>query len=73
MMYHRKGITYSNEVRASLDDVRISPKNAGILAPVLFRRSLDIKYDITDYMKRHWKETYKRRQHPSQSSFLTGR
>ena len=58
MMYHRKGITYANEVRASFDDVRITPDNASILAPVLFRRSQDIKYDITKYMKAHWNEPH---------------
>ena len=57
MMYHRKGITYADEVRASLDNVRITPDNAGILAPIICRRTHDIKYDITNYMKKHWKET----------------
>lgn len=56
MMYHRKGITYADEVRADFDNVRITPDNAGILAPILVRRSQDIRYDITRYMKEHWKE-----------------
>ncbi len=56
VMYHRQGITYAEEVRASFDDVRITPANAGILAPILLRREQDVTYDIKQYMKDHWKE-----------------
>ena len=56
MMYHRKGITSPEEVRASFDNVQVTEDNAGILAPVLLRREQDIRYDIRRYMKAHWQE-----------------
>ena len=58
MMYHRKGITYADEVRADFDRIHITPDNAGIMAPILLGRSMDIQYDITRFMKENWKETH---------------
>ena len=57
MVYHRKGITDPEDVRASLDKIQITKCNAGILAPVLLRREQDIQYDIRRYMKEHWKDS----------------
>lgn len=56
MMYHRKGITYAEDVRAEMDQVRITKENAGILAPILVRREQDCKYDVRQYMKDHWRD-----------------
>ena len=54
VMYHQRGITYAEDVRASFDSVKITASNVAILAPILLRRTQDIKYDIKQYMKDHW-------------------
>lgn len=41
-------------VRASFDDVKVTAKNAAILAPILARREEDKKYDLVKYMKENW-------------------
>ncbi len=46
-----KNVTSPLEVRASLDNVRVTPQNAHILAPVLARREQDKMYDFTHFMK----------------------
>lgn len=56
MMYHRKGIIYAEDVRASFDHVAVTPSNAAILAPILLRRSQDVAYDIKQFMKNHWRD-----------------
>ena len=56
MMYHPKGQPYPEEVRASFDNVTITASNAGILAPILFQRQQDIRYDMKQFMKEHWQE-----------------
>ena len=43
------------EVRASFDNVKITPQNAAILAPILARREEDKKYDLISYMQKNWK------------------
>ena len=52
--FTNKKITSPEEVRASLDNVKITPNNAYIFAPILLRRELDKKYDFKKFMK----ETY---------------
>lgn len=42
------------EVRASFDNVKLTPQNAGILAPILARREEDKKYDLVKYMQERW-------------------
>lgn len=42
------------DVRASFDNVKITPQNAAILAPILARREEDKKYDLKEYMHRNW-------------------
>lgn len=44
------------EVRASFDDVKVTAKNAAILAPILARREEDKKYDLVKYMQEKWKK-----------------
>jgi hypothetical protein len=44
-------------VRASLDDVTITPNNAAILAPVLARREEDKRYDLVSYMQKNWRNS----------------
>ena len=41
-------------VRASFDDVKITPQNAGILAPILARREEDKRYDLVRYLQKNW-------------------
>ena len=43
------------QVRASFDNVKITPQNAAILAPVLARREEDKRYDLVKYMQKNWK------------------
>ena len=43
-------------VRASFDNVKITPQNAAILAPILARREEDKRYDLVKYMKENWKK-----------------
>lgn len=43
------------QVRASLDCVKITAKNAAILAPILARQEDDKKYNLVSYMQQHWK------------------
>lgn len=56
MTYHRKDITNPEEVRASFDIVKITAENAKIITPILIQRELDLKYNITQYMKDHWND-----------------
>ena len=56
-MYRDKALPPSpEEVRASFDQVKITPKNAGIFAPVLVRRKEDQKYDLVSYLKANWRK-----------------
>ena len=41
-------------VRASFDNVKITPQNAAILAPILARREEDKRYDLVRYMQENW-------------------
>ena len=41
-------------VRASFDNVKITPQNAGILAPILSRREEDKRYDLVRYLQENW-------------------
>lgn len=43
-------------VRASFDNMRITPQNAAILAPILARREEDRKYDLVSYMQKNWRK-----------------
>lgn len=43
-------------VRASFDDVKITPQNAHIFAPILSRREEDKKYDLVSYMQKNWRK-----------------
>lgn len=42
------------EVRASFDNVKITPQNAAILAPILARREEDKRYDLVRYLQENW-------------------
>lgn len=42
------------QVRASFDDVKVTAKNAAILAPILARREDDKRYDLVKYMQENW-------------------
>lgn len=42
------------EVRASFDNVKITPQNVAILAPILARREEDKRYDLVKYMQENW-------------------
>ena len=44
------------QVRASFDNVKITPQNAAILAPVLARWEEDKRYDLVKYMQKNWKQ-----------------
>lgn len=44
------------EVRASFDRVKITSKNAAILAPILMRREDDKKYNLVSYMQQNWRK-----------------
>lgn len=46
-----KEVTLPEEVRASLDNVKITVNNAHIFAPILLRREQDKKYDFKQFMK----------------------
>lgn len=50
----KKGVTSPQEVRASFDNVVITPENAHIFAPILVRREEDKKYDFKQFMKDTW-------------------
>lgn len=43
------------EVRASFDNVKPTPQNAAILAPILAQREEDRRYDLVKYMQENWK------------------
>lgn len=47
------------EVRASFDNVKITPQNTAIMAPILARREEDKKYDLVSYMQKNWKKIHK--------------
>lgn len=42
------------KVRASFDNVKITPQNAAIFAPILARREEDKRYDLVSYMQKNW-------------------
>ena len=42
------------DVRASLDRVNVTTRNAAILAPFLVLREQDKKYDLVGYIKKNW-------------------
>lgn len=42
------------EVRASFDNVKITPQNTAILAPILARREEDKRYDLVRYLQENW-------------------
>ena len=42
------------QVRASFDNVKITPQNAAIFAPILARREEDKKSDLVSYMQKNW-------------------
>lgn len=42
------------KVRASFDNVKITPQNTAILAPILARREEDKRYDLVSYMQKNW-------------------
>ena len=41
-------------VKESMDNIKITPENAGIMGPILVRRQEDKKYDFKDYMHKTW-------------------
>ena len=41
-------------VRANFDNVKITPENAAILAPILARREEDKRYDLVRYLQENW-------------------
>ena len=41
-------------VRASFDNVKITPQNAAILAPILAQREEDKRYDLVRYLQENW-------------------
>ena len=45
------------KVRESLRNVRITPQNAGLIAPVLAECKEDQKYDLVRYMHENWRKT----------------
>lgn len=56
-MYRDKTLPPSpEEVRASFDHVKITPQNAGIIAPVLASRKEDQKYDLVSYLQANWRK-----------------
>ena len=41
-------------VKESMDNIEITPQNAGIMGPILVRRQEDKRYDFKDYMHKTW-------------------
>lgn len=52
--FRDKSITRPEDVRASLDKVKVTKDNAFILAPILARREEDRRYDFKDFMHKTW-------------------
>lgn len=48
------------EIRASFDSIRVTSKNAAILATILVLREQDKRYDIVRYMQENWKRKGKK-------------
>ena len=48
--------TPPQDVFAPLERVKITPHNAWILAPILFRNQEYRRYDLIDFMNRHWND-----------------
>lgn len=53
-VYKDKEITYSEDVRKSFDNVKITKDNANIFAPILVRRLEDENYNFKKFMKNNW-------------------
>lgn len=43
-----------NAVQESMDNIKITKENAGIMAPILVKRMEDKKYDFKNYMHQNW-------------------
>lgn len=57
MEYKDRNITEAKDVREELSKVKVSSRNAHILAPTLARHKEDIKYDFKQFMKNTWDKT----------------
>ena len=53
-VYEDKNEPTPEKVRETLDNVIITPANAGIIAPILVKRKEDIKYNFNRYMHENW-------------------
>ena len=53
-VYEDRDMPSPEKVRESLDNVEITPDNAGIMAPILVKRKEDIKYNFNRYMHENW-------------------
>ena len=57
MEYKDKNITEATDVREELSKVKVTARNAHILAPILVRHQEDIIYDFKQFMKDTWDKT----------------
>lgn len=53
-IYKDKNIPLAEDVRASLDNIKITKDNVKILAPILVKRMEDKKYNFKEYMHKNW-------------------
>ena len=53
-IYKRHGVALPADARKFVDNVVLTPYNVSIMAPMLFRRAEDIKYDFRSYMHNNW-------------------
>ena len=58
-VYKDKDAPSQENVRKTIDNIIITPKNASILAPILVKRMEDKKYDFKDYMHKNWNNSVK--------------
>ena len=58
-VYKDKDAPSQENVRKTIDNIIITPKNASILAPILVKRMEDKKYDFKDYMHKNWNNNVK--------------
>lgn len=54
-MYSGHGVTTPRQAREYVDQIRINPRNAGVLADVLVRREEDKRYDLEIYLRNNIK------------------
>lgn len=53
-VYKDKDIQTAEDIMQALDAVKITTKNAGILAPILVKRMEDKEYNFKDFMHKNW-------------------